>query len=816
MANTSNFYLPGGIILIFILLTACTDSQQTTDKYIQRGKSHISTNQYEKARVELKNAAQIDPKNADIYAYMGLIEESRNEPERAIQNYRKSIELGTTLAIPHTKLSFLYLALAETEKKLHNNKQNEFIKQAENHLESALKAKSNDQDSLILKALIKDYYGDTSESLTILYDLYNKDKSAVNITRILVKTLEKSGKIEEAENILLTNISNHKKSTAYQIELADHYDRTSKIENSIKVLKSILTTEPELYQLRIRLANELIKNQNKADAINLIKQGFDINRNDEQAILQLSEKLATFNRHADAIKELKNSPLYNESEQIRLKIARLKIEQKLIDSAIKELEEVTTKWQQSPSAITAHQLLVEIFLSVGNTEKADYHIQKILTYDSGDYNGLLLNGKMNLFAKNYTDAINNFRSILKSNPDDIDLKLILANSYKYNNQPDLYENEIKSIKDLIKNNPDQLIKIPQLYIKNREYVKAMAEINNILDHAPENLAALILKSEVYFYMSDIDNALHTLNTVNRLYPENPVGWFRKSRIYKSQNRISEAIDNLETAYRKDPTSDDLLAELTDLESANGLKEKSINRLESLIKENSRHRSAHKFLGINYLQSGDIEVAKRHLETHNQINPYDSTIYSHLAGIYETEGQNQKSLEFYQKDLEQRPANIPSILSTASLLEKTGHINDAMSLYERALTIDKNNIIAANNLTVLLINKHAGESALKRANELLDILKQQSQLAPVQDTIGWIHYKSGRYQQASNYLEKAIKQAPTMPTFNYHFGMNQIKLGNTDIAIKHLKIASRHGTGNDKINADKVLASLLPVTSSSAD
>lgn len=118
--------------------------------------------------------------------------------------------------------------------------------------------------------------------------------------------------------------------------------------------------------------------------------------------------------------------------------------------------------------------------------------------------------------------------------------------------------------------------------------------------------------------------------------------------------------------------------------------------------------------------------------------------------------------------------------------------------------------------MLLINRINDDSSLKRANSLITILETKPELAPVQDTIGWIHYHSGRFHEAHKHLENAISMAPDIPTFNYHFGMNQIKMGHTDTAIKHLRFASKNGIGRDKINADEALASLASTTSSTTD
>src|SRR5439155_7563837 len=70
---------------------------------------------------------------------------------------------------------------------------------------------------------------------------------------------------------------------------------------------------------------------------------------------------------------------------------------------------------------------------------------------------------------------------------------------------------------------------------------------------------------------------------------------------------------------------------------------------------------------------------------------------------------------------------------------------------------------------------------------------QPQDAAVADTLGWVLYKRGDYQQALPVLQESAEKAPDSPEIQFHLGMIAYMMGQTDLA----KVALRKSAGAAK-------------------
>jgi Flp pilus assembly protein TadD len=104
----------------------------------------------------------------------------------------------------------------------------------------------------------------------------------------------------------------------------------------------------------------------------------------------------------------------------------------------------------------------------------------------------------------------------------------------------------------------------------------------------------------------------------------------------------------------------------------------------------------------------------------------------------------------------------------SLLESQGKWQDAQQQYQKVLTLQPDNAIAANNLAYLLM-EHGGN--LDLALSLAQTARRaMPDLASAADTLAWAYYHKGAYGLAVDLLEDAVKTFPTNPTYRYHLGM----------------------------------------------
>ena len=141
-----------------------------------------------------------------------------------------------------------------------------------------------------------------------------------------------------------------------------------------------------------------------------------------------------------------------------------------------------------------------------------------------------------------------------------------------------------------------------------------------------------------------------------------------------------------------------------------------------------------------------------------------------------------------------------------LYEQKGDIQKARETYEQVLTINPRFVPAANNLAWIYA-EHGGDK--EKALQLAQMAKERAPDDPrISDTLGWILYKRGIYQNALSLLKDSAAKLPDNPQVQYHLGMVYAQLGDQTNARKALNAAI--GSPADfqgKDEARKTLASL---------
>jgi Flp pilus assembly protein TadD len=161
---------------------------------------------------------------------------------------------------------------------------------------------------------------------------------------------------------------------------------------------------------------------------------------------------------------------------------------------------------------------------------------------------------------------------------------------------------------------------------------------------------------------------------------------------------------------------------------------------------------------------------------------------------------------WQQCTKDHPTDVRGFTLLGSLQESQGDRTGAMESYKKALAIQPEQPIAANNLAFLMV-----ESAqnLDVALSLAQVARRGMPTSPSSaDTLAWIYYQKGNYASARDLLEEAIKSAPNDAAIHYHLGMTYAKLSNSADAVTHLKKAAALAPNTQTAkDADKELALL---------
>lgn len=98
------------------LAVACGDSTEKESTYIERGKALYEEGNHVKARLEFKNALQINPKGIDARYYTALIDEREGQWQKAFANFKLVAEQQPDHLQAQLKVGQFYLAAKQMDK----------------------------------------------------------------------------------------------------------------------------------------------------------------------------------------------------------------------------------------------------------------------------------------------------------------------------------------------------------------------------------------------------------------------------------------------------------------------------------------------------------------------------------------------------------------------------------------------------------------------------------------------------------------------------------------------------------------------------
>lgn len=315
---------------------------------------------------------------------------------------------------------------------------------------------------------------------------------------------------------------------------------------------------------------------------------------------------------------------------------------------------------------------------------------------------------------------------------------------------------------------DPLVHMALVYMGEHRFSDALTYTQKAINTGSGNLAAFAIAGDAYTDMGDYDQAATAYNTMQSL-----------GRVISS---------SLALAYM----SDSRLAYLCYL---HGDSTEVIRLMKSAITaalqtKVPRENVAWLYfeLGERYFQTGDLENADLSYQSGIKADPNHYRSLAGLAKVRAAQGKLEESVQLYQRSI----AIIPFPVYVAELgdvYKKLGRMNEAQQQYDLVEYIghlSKLNQVLANRELALFY----ADQGIKLP-EALELARKELEIRHdiyTWDTLAWVLYKNGRFQEAIDAINKALALHTNDSLLLFHAGMIHHSLGKDSVAEDFLRRA----------------------------
>ncbi len=402
--------------------------------------------------------------------------------------------------------------------------------------------------------------------------------------------------------------------------------------------------------------------------------------------------------------------------------------------------------------------------------------ERILDRNGEDWEVLFQTAEIYSSLGRYTEAAEKYKRMLEIDPSNKALQRQLAETYgRAGNFKDAIK-ILESILEVDEDNPDALAALADVYLAQRDYERALGLYQKVLNRQQNNPEIQLRIGIAYFGQIQHDStflakAKPIFEQVNKQAPND---W--RPYLYLSMIAATEKNDSLARQY---------LQRVTQLAEWNG--------------------DAWWYLGMSFFEKGEYQKLLETMEQAKKVVPRDFRVYLLMGLAYSRSDQPGQAVTVLRHALALKPDDLNTLSTLALTLDGLRRFAESDSLYEAALKIDPKYHLVLNNYSYSLAERGLNlERALAMA---LEAIAAEPENASYLDTVGWIYFKMGKFEEAERYIAKAIAAGGASATVYEHMGDICFKLGQKDMAGQYWKQALKMNAANEALREKLARGSL---------
>jgi tetratricopeptide (TPR) repeat protein len=470
-------------------------------------------------------------------------------------------------------------------------------------------------------------------------------------------------------------------------------------------------------------------------------------------------------------------------------IARLQyVEFKWHSGDADEVRRVATDMtKQAPDYLPGWFWLAELAYKDKKYDEALSLLENVFGRDPEYIEGRRLQGDVLLAKGDTKKALEVLERLDQTYPDVPLVKYKLAGAYLQNKNINQATAALDQALSVNPNYDDAVLLLAQLNLATGHADRVIEPLNSLLKRRPDLTNAALALAAAYGSLDRFDDAVVVLEQQVKLVPKDPQLPTALGLTYRQAKRNDEARQAFERALQLKADNLFVVDQLVELALLDKHFDTARQTIQRQFPKNPDLPAAHFFEGKILAAEGKWDAAAAELQKTIDLDPNFAGAYDLLVQTYVATNKLPQAVSQLQGLLSKNPNNTPALMMLALVYEQMKDFPKARDAYEKLIAVAPNFVPAVNNLAYLCTEQL---NDLEKAYELASKARQLAgEDASVGDTLGWVLYKRGDYQQALTILQESAQKAADNPVIQFHLGMTAYMMGQTDLARVALRKAA---------------------------
>lgn len=773
--NVTKAALFGALLLA---VAACDSSEERAEKHYQSGLEFLESGDVDRALVELRNVFALNATHKDARKMYARAVRDRGNISEAFASYTRVIDIDpndTEARLALTEMAILAQNWDEAERHglVLASSEGDIDGKDVAELALAFRAAAVEEDMPAIRDL-------TRQAEAML----ENDPTNQILIRLLLEGYSRDGRMDEALELSSKAIEAYPRQRAYYIIKGSMLQQRQDIDGLESHLRAMIAQFPEDNDIKADLLRLLVGTGKAETAQQFLRDEIAAGANEAEKI-ERHVSLIAFIRQSEgedaALTEIDSAMrAYEDKKLLRALQASILFDKGDSEQGVALMQALVDEQGEDADAEETNRYkvtLARMLVQVGNEVGARQLVEEVLANDSSQVEALKMSAEWLINADRMDEAIGQLRTALDQAPEDASAMTLMAQAHQRNGNPELAQDLLSLAVEASNNAPAESMRFASLLIQQENFRSAEDVVINALRTSPGDTRLLRMLGNIYLQTEDWSRATQVETTLRR-DDENPaairIADDLRLQILTRRDGRDRAMAFLEQLAGEEDTATGAKIALIRASLTEGNGENALALAQELVDENPESAGAAMVLGNTYMALQQFDDAETIFRKITDSTPENSAAWIQLVRVMSAKGQRDNASGVVDRALVANPGDPNLMWAKATFLEQSNDVDGAIAIYEELYAANNNSLVVANNLASLLATYKQDDASLERAYQVARRLRG-TEVAPFQDTYGWIAHRRGETEEAITYLEPAAEALRNDPIVQYHLGTAYLAL-----------------------------------------